>query len=113
MGTVIGIIGLIPIVVSSYNNHFTPGIKVLTNLFGVLVATPIVIWLLLVPCWIKESCMKASSALMLIWFGIFIAIYADWVLAGVARNWAGTPSSDVAVLFWLYFAAKRLPMLSI
>ncbi|KUJ17721.1 uncharacterized protein LY89DRAFT_781865 [Mollisia scopiformis] len=45
-------------------------------------------------------------------FGLFGAFYCDWVLASIAGNWAGLPSSDTAVLYWIYFASKRLPMLS-
>ncbi|PMD16151.1 hypothetical protein NA56DRAFT_663393 [Hyaloscypha hepaticicola] len=45
-------------------------------------------------------------------FGLLGAFYCDWILAAIAGNWGGFPSSDIAVLYWTYFAAKRLPMLS-
>lgn len=46
-------------------------------------------------------------------FAMMITLYSDWILAAIAGNWAGTPSSDNAVLYWLFFFAKRLPLLSI
>jgi hypothetical protein len=45
-------------------------------------------------------------------FWLFGAFYCDWILAAIAENWAGLPSSDIAFLYWIYFAAKRMPMLS-
>ncbi|KAH8801728.1 hypothetical protein F5884DRAFT_837833 [Xylogone sp. PMI_703] len=41
--------------------------------------------------------------------GALGAFYSDWVLAAVAANMTGNPSSDNAGLFWCYFIAKRLP----
>jgi hypothetical protein len=53
-----------------------------------------------------------NCVLGILCFGLFGALYCDWILAAIARNWAGLPSNDIAVLFWVYFLAKRLPMLS-
>lgn len=36
--------------------------------------------------------------------------YGDWVLAAITGDWAGTPSSDVALIYWVYFVVKRFPM---
>jgi hypothetical protein len=44
---------------------------------------------------------------LLVVLGVF---YSDWILAAIAENLAGVPSSDVAILYWLYFVAKRLPL---
>jgi hypothetical protein len=112
-GTVIGVVGLIPLVIDHYDHHFTPGIKVMSNLFAMFVGFPIVLWLLCITYWIKKRAMISSFVIVLVWIGLFTAIYADWVLAGIARNWGGLPSSDIALLFWIYFAAKRLPMFSV
>ena len=62
------------------------------------------------PNWLKHSI--RNSILGVLFFGLFGAFYCDWILAAIARNWAGLPSNDIAVLFWVYFVAKRLPMLS-
>jgi hypothetical protein len=53
-----------------------------------------------------------NSVLAILFFGLAAAFYCDWILAAIAENWAGLPSNDIAVLFWFYFVAKRLPMLS-
>lgn len=44
---------------------------------------------------------------------LLFAFYSDWVLAALAEDIVGRPTRDNAVYYWLYFAAKRLPMLSI
>ncbi|KAK3395318.1 hypothetical protein B0H63DRAFT_506802 [Podospora didyma] len=46
-------------------------------------------------------------------FTVLFAFYADFVLAALADDWVGVPSSENAVFYWTYFAAKRLPMVSI
>jgi hypothetical protein len=45
----------------------------------------------------------------LMFLGAPTALWSDWVLAGLADNLIGVPSSDNAVLYFGYFAAKRLP----
>ncbi|KAK3332665.1 hypothetical protein B0T19DRAFT_353397 [Cercophora scortea] len=57
------------------------------------------------------------SLLAAIGVGIFIltimfAFYTDWALAALAEDLVGHPSSENAVFYWTYFAAKRIPMLS-
>lgn len=39
-----------------------------------------------------------------------ILFYSDLVLAAITGNTFGSPSGDVAVLYWAYFIAHRLPM---
>jgi hypothetical protein len=43
---------------------------------------------------------------------ICAVLYSDWVLGAIAGSLAGVPSSDIAWMYWGYFAAKRFPMLS-
>jgi hypothetical protein len=45
-------------------------------------------------------------------FGFFSTLYADLILGAIADNLLGLPSADFAPLYWLWFVAKRLPMLS-
>jgi len=45
--------------------------------------------------------------------GLLAALYSDWALAFVPGNMAGVPSSDNSALYWTYFFAKRIPLLSI
>jgi hypothetical protein len=47
-----------------------------------------------------------------IFLGVVFAFYADWVLAALAGDWIGRPSSENALFYWTYFAAKRMPMFS-
>jgi hypothetical protein len=42
--------------------------------------------------------------------GIVGAWYNDWILAAIAENYSGLPSSDNAVLYWGYFIAKKIPL---
>ncbi|KAF8652200.1 hypothetical protein AX16_004503 [Volvariella volvacea WC 439] len=45
-------------------------------------------------------------------FALLAALYADWALGMMTDNLVGLPTSDNSVLYWCYFAAKRLPMAS-
>jgi hypothetical protein len=38
-------------------------------------------------------------------------LYSDWVLGVITGNLAGAPSGDVKVIYWIYFVAKRLPLM--
>ncbi|KAN0093545.1 hypothetical protein V8E51_016729 [Hyaloscypha variabilis] len=44
--------------------------------------------------------------------GFLMTLYSDFALAAIKGEWSGVPSSDDAVFFWVYWVAKRLPMLS-
>lgn len=58
-------------------------------------------------------------------FSIFLAIvvslviaafgllYMDWILGAIAGNFAGVPSKGNALLYWTYFAVKRLGLLAV
>jgi hypothetical protein len=37
---------------------------------------------------------------------------SNWILAAIAGNYGGVPDGNNLVLYWMYFAAKRLPLLS-
>jgi hypothetical protein len=45
--------------------------------------------------------------------GILAALYSDWAIAFAAGNMVGVPSSDNAAIYWTYFFAKRIPLLSV
>jgi hypothetical protein len=45
--------------------------------------------------------------------GVLAALYSDWAMAFVAENMVGVPSSDNSALYWTYFFAKRIPLLSV
>jgi len=46
-------------------------------------------------------------------FILLFPFWADWTLAAAVGSWTGWPSSDIALLYWAYFIAKRLPILMI
>lgn len=51
-------------------------------------------------------------AFLIIGTGMLAAIYSDWILGAIAGKYAGVPDGNNAVLYWSYFAAKRLPFVS-
>ena len=44
---------------------------------------------------------------------VLFAFYSDWALAAVSGNLVGTPTKHNAVLYYFFWVAKRLPMLSL
>ena len=44
--------------------------------------------------------------------GASLVFYNDLVLAAIAHDWWGRPSSDVKYVYWLYFAAKKIQMVA-
>lgn len=62
--------------------------------------------------WETRRLEKAWSALLVL-CGLLAALYSDLVLAGLAGSLIGAPSSGNSALYFVYFAAKRLPIFSI
>jgi hypothetical protein len=64
----------------------------------------------------KIQAFVGATGYLIIWGLGFVggaaALYSDWILAAIAGNYAGAPSGDIDVIFWLYFVAKRLPLVS-
>jgi len=45
--------------------------------------------------------------------GMLAAFYSDWILGAIAQHgWSGAPSGDNIWLYWSYFVAKRLLLVS-
>jgi hypothetical protein len=113
-GIVIGFVGLGPLVKQNWHSYevrnMTYALGGLLVVFGVGVAIyrmfnsksggVVESW-----CWGLLACLCGC--------GILAVLYSDWILAAIAGNLTGYPTSDNAVLFWTYFLAKRLPLLSI
>lgn len=60
------------------------------------------------------GCLPAARAVIpsiLAFVGFFAALYSDWALGVMTGNLVGAPSSNIRVLYWIYFVAKRLPLL--
>ena len=130
-GIIIGLTGLIALCVQNWSDR-TRAMEIICGVFGGTVILLTVI-LVVIAIWaddaIKESkLVKAMShgfdffLFLLLVVGIMTALWSDWIIAALVvrdrgdRNgggWAGTPSSDIAWLYWSYFAAKRLPFFSL
>ncbi|KAL9110458.1 MAG: hypothetical protein Q9227_005002 [Pyrenula ochraceoflavens] len=129
-GVVIGLTGLITEVVRNWAQR-TRAMEIICGVFGGIVILAIVAALALFMLMIiSENEDEKESR----WFnfsvtwigtltaavtvtGILTALWSDWILAAIevkeGGSWAGLPSSDIAWLYWGYFAAKRLPFFSI
>lgn len=157
IGTVIGMVGLMSLVVQLFKER--ADIRIITGIFASIAFIPLGFWTIVALIYSSILSYQAlGAALQWLWsyilyfsyvegqiikpkvnwhlewyfkehevsfsrlsigftiatltFGLFGAFYCDWVLAAIAGNWSGVPSSDVALLYWLYFASKRLPMLA-
>ncbi|KAF2101284.1 hypothetical protein NA57DRAFT_72726 [Rhizodiscina lignyota] len=126
VGTFLGMIGLISIVKEIWDESHPA--RIVTYVLGTLGGFPFALWAVIVfVSWLpwaarytpsdrrlmEWSTMRKYSYWTLALLGLWCAFYCDWILATIDGNYSGEPSSDIAVLYWIYFAAKRLPMLSI
>jgi hypothetical protein len=113
-GIVIGFAGLGPLVKQNWHNY---EVGIMTYALGgllVVLGIGVAIYCMFTSksggvveswCWGLLACVCGC--------GILAVLYSDWILGAIAGDLAGYPSSDNAVLFWTYFVAKRLPLLSI
>jgi fluoride ion exporter CrcB/FEX len=113
-GILVGLPGIISLVVQTWDDHTIRiitytflgtwfGLSILGTMIAALVA--------------EDETKTAVSIYLAMIFALLLCMlapfYSDWTLGAIAGNWAGTPTSDNAVLYWLYFVGKRLPFLSI
>jgi len=122
-GTVVGMVGLCSLLWTSFQDNRT--VKHLTYAF---VAPVVLVPTLVGFYWfqkhfdekggnkaLRSAYWYTSASAVLAFtavFGFFSALYADLVLGAIADNLLGLPSADYAPLFWIWFFAKRLPLLS-
>jgi hypothetical protein len=111
VGTTIGLTGLASLIFKSWGNR----VVVLTcKVFGGVAVVAIVFgWGVAAGRSKYDGRLKLAAFLTLGIVGILAALYSDWVLAGLAGNLIGMPSSDNSLLYFGYFAAKRLPFFSV
>ncbi|KAF8248848.1 hypothetical protein K440DRAFT_507730, partial [Wilcoxina mikolae CBS 423.85] len=105
-GTIVGLVGLISLVIHAWGD---PVIVLCSKIFGGIAAG--VVGLTFLVCLCTEFSGFALAA-CIVALGALSALYSDWVLAGLAGNLIGVPSSDNTILYFAYFAAKRLPFFS-
>ncbi|KAF8242305.1 hypothetical protein K440DRAFT_565706 [Wilcoxina mikolae CBS 423.85] len=120
IGSIIGCIGLAPLVIVSYNDNVV--VMRTTVIFGYTGMSAAVMILFaggIIGHIMGESSKQLWKKIFLpfacigVTLGAFTAFYSDWILAGLAENLIGVPTGDNAVLYFLYFAAKRLSIFSI
>ncbi|KAI9864677.1 MAG: hypothetical protein M1813_003167 [Trichoglossum hirsutum] len=111
-GMVTGMAGLVSLVRHNWHNH---QIQIITGVFISVVFSTALVIALLVCCSIGKLITSGFVGLFIAGslIGILSAFYSDWILAAVMGNLVGTPSADVAALYWIYFVAKRLPLFSL
>lgn len=123
-GTIVGMIGLCSLLYTTFRKEQT--IRNLTYGFGTAMGIiPILVaiyWYtqhLNLPngghrVWMSASWHALGGAVIafIAVFGFFSSLYSDLVLGAIADNLFGLPSEDFAPLYWAWFIAKRLPMLS-
>jgi hypothetical protein len=123
-GVVAGLAGLFSLVGQTIMTN--KDVKIITAVFGgVTLALAAVTGLVVCCALISDSKSSASHLFESMFasgisavgisvglFAILGAFYSDWILAAIAENLSGAPSSDNAALYWSYFAAKRLPFFS-
>lgn len=117
LGLIVGMVGLASLAKETW--HSNSRVRLITYVFGGVTGGLVAFLLIgaLVKCCDDDSedVGEIFAGIWIIAIGLFIVFglfYSDWILAAIAGNLSGFPSGDIAVLYWLYFVAKRLPMLS-
>ncbi|KAF2664603.1 hypothetical protein BT63DRAFT_93599 [Microthyrium microscopicum] len=132
LGTIVGLVGLFPIISASYAHK--PQVREVTNIFIGIGVGPTVLYVLGVVLWkllerpkpnasgmkvdkakVAEGVMHTTVAvtILVIWAGMLAAFYSDWVLGAIAGDLAGRPSAANKPIYWTYFLAKRIPFFSL
>jgi hypothetical protein len=124
-GTVVGMVGLCSLLYTTFRHdktirHLTYGFGAAMAIIPLLVAIYWYIHHLEKPEGGSRVCMSAAwhsfgGAILAFTavFGFFSSLYSDLVLGSIANNLFGLPSADFAPLYWAWFIAKRLPLLSL
>lgn len=106
IGLIIGMVGVISLVKQNWG---VSGVSTVTYIFaGLWVA--LVLLLLFI---IMMAGIAGGEGLSGYWVLTPIALipislvrYSDWILGAIAGDLVGIPSGDIALVYWLYFAAK-------
>jgi hypothetical protein len=121
-GVVGGLAGLFSLVGETIKTN--QNVKTITGVFGgvtllVALLVGLLVWLRISERGSSEGSLDPVFASGMMFLGVTIgclailgAFYSDWILAAIAENLSGFPSSDNAALYWSYFVAKRLPFFS-
>jgi hypothetical protein len=120
LGSIVGFVGVMNLVKHDFSRVWE--LRTVTYVFmGVAFGIPLLLSLLLY-CTDDRSASRLKSLYstfmitlfyLLVFLTILFAFYTDWVLASLAGDFVGWPSSENAVFYWTYFAAKRFPIASL
>lgn len=116
VGLIVGMVGLVALVVEVWPTNMD--VRYITYVFGGTCSAAIL--LITISFWIRSACdhddddmgtvcmvaPAVTAAFAVVVLGVF---YSDWILGAVANNLAGFPSSDIMLLYWTYFVAKKVP----
>ena len=113
-----GLTGLMSLVRAHWSNNTVKGLTIGLFIFPLL-GVLILIAVIFLSTWKDEDTVWFSFQDQMIigpvvyvgTFMLLLSICMDWVLAVIAGNYSGKPDGDIAILYWIYFMAKRLPML--
>jgi hypothetical protein len=117
--TVVGMVGLFDIVHQTFGSN--RDVRLLT--YALIVALVLVLASVVLLCTaccglhVWAACYSVPIAFV-VTVGALIAVlvfYSDLVIAAIEGDWLGVPSDDnkqAHVSYWVYYIAKRLPMLS-
>jgi hypothetical protein len=109
IGITVGFVGLFSLVKKSWD---IPRVQALTLGWIVLLAMSVPLSCLILNVSSFRLILPLSFVSVADSMGITGALYSDWILAAIAGNYGGIPDGNNLVLYWSYFAAKRLPFLS-
>lgn len=111
LGLIVGLVGIGSLVKETWDDHT---IRVITYVFGGVILGSAVIAAIagLITCCSHGDASGLAVAPLVCVLAVVVlgVLYSDWILGEIAGNLAGVPSGDVRILYWAYFAAKRLPM---
>jgi hypothetical protein len=120
LGLIGGLAGLFSLVVQTI--HMNYNVLIITAVFGSVLAAAIVLFWFIILFWTWDEIESKTGGGFLSGLGAVVvgaagmglmgALYSDWILAAIANNMTGVPTSDNAVLYYIYFAAKRLTLFS-
>ncbi|KAA8913659.1 hypothetical protein FN846DRAFT_929122 [Sphaerosporella brunnea] len=111
MGLLTGFAGLLSLVFEAWDDHV---IRLSSEIFGGIAGGVLALTFLYYCVSGGDSdAVRRSFTVIFVTFGTLPALYSDWVLAGLADNLIGVPSSDNALLYFGYFASKRIPFFSL
>ena len=100
------------------SSYGTGPITIVSIVFGGLCFFPLV-WLAFKSCLSGQWCTGDECCSGMLFSIPFICLFAlfwmDWALGIITGNLAGSPGKDrrEQAIYWIYFIAKRLPLLAI